>query len=173
VDDARRNDEALAGVELDCFVFEVDEEPSFNREEELVIVVVLVPVIFAFNDADANNGVVYFAEGLVEPLVIPGVGDVDVDDFEWTVEDVEPGLIGEGSGVGHGRTPLREDSRSKSRVGSTKPSFCPLDGEVLWRVQGFEGAWPIWKRTDMEFSSSRPGRKSQSAREDESKVTAD
>jgi hypothetical protein len=105
VDNAAGNNERLAGVELNGFVFEVDEELAFDGEKEFVLVVVLVPVVFAFDDSDADDGVVDLAESLIEPLVVFRVGDVDVDDFERAVKDVEASLIGKGGGVGHVETP--------------------------------------------------------------------
>ena len=111
VDYAARDDEALAGVELDGFVFEVDEELAFDGQEELVIVVVLVPVVFALDDSNADYGVVDLAEGLVEPLVVLCVGDADVDDFERAVKDVEASFVRESAGVSHGEAPCGEDSR--------------------------------------------------------------
>ena len=74
VDDAAGDDVALSGVEFDGFVFEIDEELAFDGEKELVVVVVFVPVVFTFDDADADDGVVDFAEGLIEPLVVLRVG---------------------------------------------------------------------------------------------------
>jgi hypothetical protein len=113
VDYSARDDDGVAGVELDGFVFEVDEELAFHREEEFVIVVVLVPVVFAFDNADADDGVVDLAKGLVEPLVVFCVGDVDIDDFEREMEDVEPGFVREGGSGGHGESPCGEDSRGE------------------------------------------------------------
>src|SRR5260370_28643144 len=49
------NDKALTRCELDRFIFEIDQEFSIQREKELVDLVVLVPVIFAFQNADADN----------------------------------------------------------------------------------------------------------------------
>ena len=64
----------------------------------------LVPVVFALDDADADDLVIDLAEGLIEPLVVVCVGDcVEVDDFERLVEDVEAGFVGEGGSGGHGK----------------------------------------------------------------------
>jgi hypothetical protein len=113
VDYSAGDDEGLAGIELDGLVFEIDEELAFDGEEELVVIVVLVPVVFAFDNADADDGVVDHAKGLVEPHVFFCVGDVDIDDFEREMEDVEPGFVREGGSGGHGESPCREDSRGE------------------------------------------------------------
>jgi hypothetical protein len=104
VNNASGDDESQAGFKLDGSFLKVDKQQAFDGEEELVVVVVLVPVVLAFDEADADYRIVDLAEGLVEPLVILGVRDgVEVDAFEGVVEDVEASFIGEGSCVGHGK----------------------------------------------------------------------
>jgi hypothetical protein len=61
--------DALIGIQLDGLVFEIDQELTFEDEEKFIVVVVFVPVVFAFDDAEANYAVVYVGEGLVEPLM--------------------------------------------------------------------------------------------------------
>src|SRR5579863_2004604 len=55
VDDALGDDEALPGLELDGLVLEVHEELPVEDEEELVVLVVLVPVVFALVHAQAQH----------------------------------------------------------------------------------------------------------------------
>ena len=45
------DDESLTWCELDCFVFEIDQELSIEGKEELVDIVVFVPMVFAFRDS--------------------------------------------------------------------------------------------------------------------------
>src|SRR5580700_7492928 len=45
VHDALRHDEALVRLELDRALLEVDDEAPLEHEEELIVVVVLVPVV--------------------------------------------------------------------------------------------------------------------------------
>ena len=58
--------------QLDGAVFEVDDESTLDHVEELVEVIVLVPVIFALDDAEPDDRVVHLAER----LVVPGMGDL-------------------------------------------------------------------------------------------------
>lgn len=54
-----------------------------RTEEELVVVLVFVPVIFALHDSEPDDGVVDLGERLVVPLIAT-VGDEvgDVDDLQ-------------------------------------------------------------------------------------------
>ncbi len=63
------NHESLQGLQVDRSVLEVDDEMSLEDEKELVVIVVLVPVIFALHHPDADHRVVHFAQRLVVPLV--------------------------------------------------------------------------------------------------------
>jgi hypothetical protein len=85
----------LARRELDNAVFEIDEQFALDHIEELVISVVLVPVILAFDDADAHHRLVDFAESLIEPLELTGIGErLLVDYLERRVQGVETGFVG-------------------------------------------------------------------------------
>src|SRR6266705_6604327 len=74
VKDSFRHDETLSRTELDGAAFEIDQQQAFDNIEELVIRVMLVPMIFTFDDAKPNDGSIHLAECLVEPLVGAGVG---------------------------------------------------------------------------------------------------
>jgi hypothetical protein len=50
---APRNDEALIGQKLNRPTFEVDDELSTQHEEELIVVVVFVPVVFVLHHTKA------------------------------------------------------------------------------------------------------------------------
>jgi hypothetical protein len=68
---------------------------AFDYIEEFIVLFVLVPVILTLNDCDPDYGLVDFAEGLIEPLVLAGVGKgLFVDDFEGLMEDVQAGFVG-------------------------------------------------------------------------------
>src|SRR5215472_12425575 len=58
VHDAARNGESLARQKLDAAPFEIDEEAPVDDIEELVLVVVLVPVVFALQHAQAHDRIV-------------------------------------------------------------------------------------------------------------------
>src|SRR5579872_4489610 len=59
VSHAFRHDEALTGKELDRALFEIDDEASAEHEEELVVVIMLVPMILALQDAEPDHGIVH------------------------------------------------------------------------------------------------------------------
>jgi hypothetical protein len=49
------NDVTLLWLEIERFVFKVDDEMPFENEEKLIIVVMLVPVIFTLHNAESND----------------------------------------------------------------------------------------------------------------------
>ena len=53
-------------------VIQVDEQLSVEHEEELVGLVVLVPVKLAFDDAETDDRVIDGRQGLVEPRLMRG-----------------------------------------------------------------------------------------------------
>ena len=86
-DDPSRRDPVGIGLEI-------DEEPPFQYEEELIVVGVLVPVVFAGHDAEPDDGIVYAREG----LIVPGVRHrpderVDIDVRQRRKEDVQPRVV--------------------------------------------------------------------------------
>jgi len=70
-----RDNEPLSRVELNSAVFKIDNQPAFNNVKEFVVIIVLVPMIFTFNDAKAYYRPVHLAKRLVVPLVTTGVGE--------------------------------------------------------------------------------------------------
>src|SRR5438445_12886447 len=70
--DAVGNDKSLVWLQINRAVFEIDDKVPIQDKEELVVVVMFVPVVLALHDAQANNGVVHLAEGLVIPLIGAG-----------------------------------------------------------------------------------------------------
>jgi hypothetical protein len=88
------HDKALTWCELDRFVFEVDQEFSIEHKKEFIDIVMLVPVIFAFEHADSDYRIVHFAKGLVIPLVFARLCQfLNVDDFERSVQNVQISLV--------------------------------------------------------------------------------
>ena len=53
------NDEALTRQKVDRALFEIDDEASAKNEEELIVVIMLMPVIFPLHDAEPDNGIVH------------------------------------------------------------------------------------------------------------------
>src|SRR5439155_5718110 len=97
------HDEALARRELDRAALQVDDEPPRDDVEELVLVVVLVPVVFPLHHTESHHGVVDLAERLGVPGMGAGVEQrLDVDELERPVADVEVSIVGIRRAVGHG-----------------------------------------------------------------------
>ena len=53
MNDALRDNEPLSRVELNSAAFKIDNQPAFDNVKEFVVVIVLVPMVFTFNDAKA------------------------------------------------------------------------------------------------------------------------
>ena len=81
--DAFGNDKSLLWLQINRAIFKIDDEVPLQDEEELVVVVMFVPVVFALHDSQANNGVVHLAERLVVPLLGAGFHQ------GWNVNQVE------------------------------------------------------------------------------------
>ena len=92
--DALGHHYALPRVQRDGPVLEVDQELAGHAVEELVIVVVLVPVVFTLHDTEPHDRLVHLAEGLVVPRELAVIDQLaDVDELERIVEDVEARLV--------------------------------------------------------------------------------
>lgn len=151
VHDALGDDDALARPEGDRAALEVDMKEAFDDVEEFVVRIVLVPVVFALDDADAHDGVVDEAQRLVEPLVRDRVGEgLFVDQLKRREPDVEPRDIGVGLGIAHARSPAprgrarntggavpvdaTRDCPAVSSAGShVSAGHCPGPAGFVWR----------------------------------------
>jgi hypothetical protein len=110
VHNAFGNDDSLARAEVDGtgIVFcgggvvgidEIDEQTAFDDVEELVLLLMVVPVIASLDDTEANDGIVHVAEGLVVPGVRGGVGcQLLLDYFEGLVFGFKDRKVGEFGG---------------------------------------------------------------------------
>src|SRR5262249_43073777 len=81
--DALGHYEPLTRTQLHRAPFQIDEKATLHDVEKLILVIVLVPVVLALHDAEADDGIVHAAESLVVPAVFAG-GDQrrHVDQFE-------------------------------------------------------------------------------------------
>ena len=87
-------DKALQWSEIDDAVFEIDEQPPLHHVEELIIIVVFVPMVFAFDDTDAHHRIIDLAQRLIEPLVFAAVGQrLYVDHLQRLVQEIQACLI--------------------------------------------------------------------------------
>src|SRR5271163_3968776 len=66
---------ALARMKLHDALFQVNQQLALDHIEELVVLVMFVPVIFALDDGHAHNGLIDLAERKVEPLEFTGIGE--------------------------------------------------------------------------------------------------
>ena len=66
--------ESLTWRELHDALFQIDKQLAFDDVEELVIVVMFVPVVLALDHSNSHYGRVYLAERLVIPLMRSCVG---------------------------------------------------------------------------------------------------
>jgi hypothetical protein len=80
---ASGNGESLAGSEFDGAALELNDEFSFDDVEELILVIVLVPMELAMHDPETHHAVIDAAQGLVPPGFLAGVGDgLHVNEFK-------------------------------------------------------------------------------------------
>mgnify|MGYP001573009185 CR=1 FL=1 len=80
----------LPRLEREGLSLDVDKEAALDDEEELIVGLVPMPVVFPLDDAQSDDGIVHPDEGLIEPAVGAGRDDGgDIDDLEGAVLDVE------------------------------------------------------------------------------------
>ncbi len=135
MDDGFRNHKSLAGLERNRAVFvpalNIDQQLPANYVEELIVIVVPVPVVFALDRGHAHHGIIDLAEGLIEPLVIAGAGNrMDIDEFERAVQDVEASFVRERRGFSHGANLCEE--RIARRKGS---EIMDHNGDFVFAVE--------------------------------------
>src|SRR5581483_8155433 len=89
-----RNNEALPPRKLHSTIFQIDQQLALDNVEELVIVIVLMPVIFTLYYAKTNHGVVHLAQGLVIPLILGSIRKrLLIDNLQRSVQNVQPCFI--------------------------------------------------------------------------------
>ena len=80
---------------IDGPILEIDQELAADDVEKLIFVLVLVPMVFAVDHAEAHDGFVYFAERLVIPAIGACIDQAaDINHFERPMENVEPRVVG-------------------------------------------------------------------------------
>lgn len=68
MDDPLWHDKSLPGLKLNGLLLKVDDEATLKNKEKLIVIVVLVPVVFALHHTQTNYGVIDLAQSLIEPL---------------------------------------------------------------------------------------------------------
>ena len=67
-----RHHKRLTGRQFYDAILKIDQKPPGNDIKELIILIMFVPMVFPFNDADPNHRSIHFAQGLVEPFEVDG-----------------------------------------------------------------------------------------------------
>ena len=89
-----RHDETLPRSKINDLVFKIDQEMAVENKEEFVDVIMLVPVVFALQNAEPHDRVVHLAKSLVVPFVRARIDQLlNIDYFERLVQNVEESLI--------------------------------------------------------------------------------
>src|SRR6185312_8470791 len=110
------NHDPLAWRQFNRAALQVDEELSFHDVEELVIVLVLVPVIFALNHSEPHYRVVHFTEGLVVPLVRALVRQrLLVNQLKRASQDIKQSYIRKFCRIAHANLRITSDGRPRMR----------------------------------------------------------
>ncbi len=69
VHDSFRYRKPLFGSQFDRLILQLNNEFAIDDVEKLILLVVLVPVKLAFDDAESNDAVINLAQSLIKPLV--------------------------------------------------------------------------------------------------------
>src|SRR4029453_12226451 len=84
------NRKPLSGCELDRPAFQVNYEAPLDHVEELILLVVLMPVELALHDAEPYDGLVHSTQRLVIPRVLAGIDEcLNVNELQGSVPLVQ------------------------------------------------------------------------------------
>jgi hypothetical protein len=94
--------EALLRLKINRTVLKINDEMSLENEEELVIVIVLVPMVLTLHDTQTNNRIVHLAERLVVPLIRASRNERrDINEAKLWELDIKVRGVWVGLGVTH------------------------------------------------------------------------
>src|SRR5258708_37261481 len=102
------NEESLSRREVDRAALQIDQEPAFDRIEKFVVIVVLVPMVLALDNANADDRGVYLAERLIEPRLTRVGKRFFVNHLQGAVQNIKQRIVGEILDVAH---PTSSDSK--------------------------------------------------------------
>jgi len=89
-----RHDETLPRSKINDLVFKIDQEMAVENKEEFVDVIMLVPVVFALQNAEPHDRVVHLTKSLVVPFVRARIDQLlHVDDFKRSMQSVQVSLV--------------------------------------------------------------------------------
>lgn len=101
--DAFRHHRALPWIERDGLgIFDFNDELAFDHIEELILVVMLVPVEISVDDTESDHAIIDIDEALVPPGLDAVCERLDVHVFERSEFGVEMDLVGSLSHVKNG-----------------------------------------------------------------------
>jgi hypothetical protein len=104
MNDPFRDNESLTRGQLDRPILQVDQEFSLDDVEELVEIIVLVPVILPLHHAKPDDRIIDLTQRLVVPAVFTRLHQpLNVDDLQRRMQDVQVRRVGIGTGIGHER----------------------------------------------------------------------
>src|SRR6266699_5033680 len=133
-----RNDKSMSRRKLDCVMFKIDQQLTLDNIKELVVLVVLVPMIFALYDAEPHHRILYLAESLVIPAILARVGEsLFVNHLQRFVQDVQARFIGE-RGIHRKFSSISKDKQSCAIAASGVPHFVG-SGQRYPRLQSRTG----------------------------------
>ena len=95
------NDKSLSGHEVDRSTFQINQQPTFDNIEKFVVIIVLVPMILALDDANADNRSVDLAKRLIEPRFTRVGQRFLVDHLQCAVQNIKPRIVREILDVAH------------------------------------------------------------------------
>jgi hypothetical protein len=67
------NNKSLSWWQINGSALQINQEPAFDYIEKFVVIIMLVPMVFALDHADTDYRGVYLAERLIEPR-FTGIG---------------------------------------------------------------------------------------------------
>jgi len=102
------NDESLSRREVDRAALQIDQKPAFDHIEKFVVIVVLVPMVLALDNTNADDRGVHLAERLIEPRLTRVGKRLFVNHLQGAVQNIKPRIVGEILDVAH---PKSSDSK--------------------------------------------------------------
>src|SRR5262249_7136500 len=115
MEDTARDGETLSREQFHRAALEIDEKPSVDDVEELVLLLVLVPVILALEHPEPHNRVVDLRQRLVVPAISARVSQgLQVDELQGLVQNVEMSSVRIGHLLTHTAAPPRTCGNASS-----------------------------------------------------------
>lgn len=85
----------LPRLQLHGSTFQIDQQHTIKDEEELIDIVVFMPVVFTLDDSHPNDRIVNLAQRLIVPFIGARIGELlHINQLERLVQNVEVSLIG-------------------------------------------------------------------------------